>query len=197
MSEAGSLKVARSLNSGINHIDDDVPFGAPAPLARVGVNVWEKIPENFGIIEDDADGYQLLNPERIKMRTVKDHIVPGDATDQLFITVTDEAGSGGAHHAYEIAGFDVTKNRSYAPADAASKVSIYFQNGPVPQFGNNGITVEALQVICIDRMRCFQAGPFACADNQEALDHMNAALECLQRRTKSRIARGVEGKEVK
>lgn len=119
------------------------------------------------------------------MRTITDHIVEGDsANHQLTITVTDEPGAGGANHAYLI-GHDSEKNNWH---DA-----IRFQNGPIKECGVNGVTQEALLAIVNDRMRSFQAGPFACADNAEALVHGEVMLECLQRRTKSRLARGVEG----
>jgi hypothetical protein len=132
------------------------------------------------------------------MRTLTDHIVEGDsANHQLTITVTDSPGSGGANHRYEITGFDTTTNTS---DDSLGRVLtgvisnvVLFQNGPIKEFGVNGVTGEALTAIQIDRMRSFQAGPFACADNAEALLHFEAALECLQRRTRARIARGVEG----
>ena len=57
----------------------------------------------------------------------------------------------------------------------------------------NGVTQEALLAIVIDRLRSFQAGPFACDENGEALDYCGYALAALQKRTLARIARGVEG----
>jgi hypothetical protein len=74
---------------------------------------------------------------------------------------------------------------------------IYFQNGPINEHGVNGISGEALLAVNIDRLRGFQAGQYACADNAEALDHLEKALECLHRRTKERLARGVEGTSIK
>lgn len=133
------------------------------------------------------------------MRTLQDHQVVGAATS-LTITVTDEPGSGGAHHRYEITGFDTTTNPSgidsYGYKTSYSRQVILFQNGPVPTNGVNGLTQEALLAVSADRLRCFQAGPFASDDNAEALIHIEAALECLHRRTRNRIARDVEGKEV-
>ena len=70
---------------------------------------------------------------------------------------------------------------------------IMFQNGPIKEFGVNGLTQEALLAIIIDRLRCFQSGPFACHDNEIALDYCKEALFTLQKRTRERIARGVEG----
>lgn len=132
------------------------------------------------------------------MRKLTDHIVEGDsANHQLTIQVLDQPGQGGACHLYKITGFSTGSNSSDPFKDLygvpAEHATVLFQNGPIKQFGVNGITHEALLAILIDRLESFQAGPFACADNDEALYHGRAMLECLQRRTRERIARGVEG----
>lgn len=121
------------------------------------------------------------------MRNVTDHIVEGDsANHQLAITVTDEPGAGGANHAYAIRWTnerDQTEPRCF----------VGFQNGPIKEAGVNGVTQEALLAIVIDRLRSFQAGPYSCRENAIALTHCEDALMWLQRRTRARIARGVEG----
>ena len=65
--------------------------------------------------------------------------------------------------------------------------------GPIKEAGVNGLTGEALLAILIDRLRSFQAGPYACQQNATALWHLREALDMLQVRTRARIARGVEG----
>lgn len=131
------------------------------------------------------------------MRAITDHIVPGDsANHQLTIEVHDEPGQGGANHAYAIYGFHTQSNTSAGPAPFGKDetcAAILFQNGPIKEFGVNGLTQEALLAIVIDRLRSFQSGPFACDDNELALKHTQAALNTLQNRTRARIARGVEG----
>lgn len=132
------------------------------------------------------------------MRRIIDHVVDGDsANHQLIIEVTDEPGSGGANHRYEITGLDTETNPSaIGPTGYKSSYSrqlILFQNGPIKEFGVNGVTHEALLAIVIDRLAAFQKGPYPSADSDEALGHVHAALRCLQKRTKERIARGVEG----
>jgi hypothetical protein len=136
------------------------------------------------------------------MRKLSDHIVSGDQAVQLNIEVTDEPGQGGANHRYEITGFDATGNASnfdLEPDTAGpKKVTVMFQNGPIKEFGVNGITQEALLAIVIDRLRGFQgelnnAGPFRCRENAIALTYCEEALMWLQRRTVARIKRGVEG----
>ena len=132
------------------------------------------------------------------MRTLTDHIVDGDSSNhQLTIEVKDEPGQGGANHRYEITGFDTEHNPSREDAQgycaSYSRELILFQNGPIKEFGVNGITQEALLAIVADRLRGFQAGPFACDANEQALMAVQSALWHLQARTRERIARGVEG----
>lgn len=122
------------------------------------------------------------------MRELTDHIVPGDsANHQLKIEVLDEPGAGGANHEYKI---DCAGG---APNSGGSTHYIHFQNGPIKEAGVNGVTQEALLAIVIDRLRSFQAGPYACQDNEDAEKHCIEALTLLQNRTRARIARGVEG----
>ena len=73
-------------------------------------------------------------------------------------------------------------------------MTVLFQNGPIQTAGVNGITQEVLLAIVIDRLRSFQAGPFPCDENAEALGYCEMALDFLKERTKMRLARGVEGK---
>lgn len=122
------------------------------------------------------------------MRTLNDHIVEGDsANHQVKIIVSDEPGAGGANHAYAIAWPGSVPD---GPDDACY---VNFQNGPIKEFGVNGVTQEALLAIVIDRLRSFQSGPFSCRENAIALTHCEEALMWLQVRTRKRIARGVEG----
>lgn len=132
------------------------------------------------------------------MREIKTHIVEGDsANHQLKIEVTDEPGAGGANHRYEITNYDPETNPSCSdrrddPAGSGT-TTVLFQNGPIKEVGVNGITQEALLAIVIDRLEAFQSGKFHSDFNQMALEHCQAALGALQRRTRERIARQVEG----
>lgn len=115
---------------------------------------------------------------------VKHHHVGDSSVDHLAIETSDEPGSGGANHRYVI----YTVNEPHVLL-----CEIDFQNGPVPQSGVNGVTQEALIAVCMHRLESFQGGPFPSPDNAEALAHLAKAMECLQRRTKTRLERGVEG----
>jgi hypothetical protein len=130
------------------------------------------------------------------MRTIEDHKV-NPSNDALTITVEDAPGSGGACHLYRITGFNTATNvsdpftaRHGQPAEHAT---VLFQNGPIPDVGVNGVTHEALLAIVADRLRCFQAGPFATKANACALTHIEEAMHWLHQRTLERMRRGVEG----
>ena len=125
------------------------------------------------------------------MRTIDDHKV-NPANDVLTITVSDEPGSGGANHHYDVSGFDAATNPS-SPSGSITGQCILFQNGPIAEVGVNGLTHEALLAIVADRLRSFQKGPFSCKANACALTHIEEAMHWLQQRTIERMRRGVEG----
>lgn len=139
-------------------------------------------------------------------REVQDHRVEGKGggADDTRIVVLDEPGQGGACHRYAV----ITESAGYNPDgngrdgmehlqvdgkwfDVLMRVD--FQNGPIQEVGINGVQQEHLQAIVIDRLRSFQAGPFAGRENGVALTHQETALMWLQRRTVDRIRRNVEG----
>lgn len=120
--------------------------------------------------------------------------VTNPANDKIAIVVQDEPGSGGANHSYLVGRFNTANNPSKLGIEAAQQdLHILFQNGPITEYGVNGITQEVLLAIVIDRLECFQTGPYASEYNQHALEDVRSALDWLQRRTKERMARGVEG----
>jgi hypothetical protein len=127
------------------------------------------------------------------MRKLTDHKLNG-LNEVLEITVTDQPGHGGANHSYVI-------SVDEAKADVRQGVMVHtligFQNGPIIEAGVNGISQEALLAVVIDRLRSFQAGAYACRENALALTKCEEALMWLQKRTRDRIARGVEGTSVK
>lgn len=128
------------------------------------------------------------------MREITDHIVPGDSLGhQITLEVLDEPGQGGACHQYSISWPGTLTDLDGNESPSRRYCSISFQNGPIREFVVNGISHEALLAIVIDRLRSFQAGPFACQANAEALAFCDAALKQLQIRTVERIKRGVEG----
>ena len=121
--------------------------------------------------------------EAVPFRELDDHKV-NPANDLIKIEVIDEPGSGGAHHAYQVTGYDCM---------GLDGTLITFQNGPINEVGVNGLTHEVLLAIVADRLRSFQKGPFATRYNALALTHIEEAQNWLNRRTLERMRRGVEG----
>ena len=132
------------------------------------------------------------------MRTIDEHKV-NPANDTLTVTVVDEPGQGGANHSYFVSGVDFGSNPAdaaalnYARATDTEGVAVIFQNGPIAEFGVNGLTHEVLLAIVADRLRSFQKGPYACKATAFALTHIEEAQHWLQQRTIERMRRGVEG----
>lgn len=121
------------------------------------------------------------------MRELTEHKV-NPANDQLQVLVVDEPGAGGAHHVYHVV---------FNPQGANGfLIPVPFQNGPIAEVGVNGLTHEVLLAILADRLRSFQAGPYACKANACALTHIEDAQLWLQQRTLERMRRGVEGTNV-
>ena len=121
------------------------------------------------------------------MRTLTDQKANA-ANEALTLNVVDAPGHGGACHVYQI-----DWSNGVLPESLSGLCIIAFQNGPIKEFGVNGVTQEALLAIVIDRLRSFQAGNFSCRENAIALTHCEDALMWLQKRTREREARGVEG----
>lgn len=116
------------------------------------------------------------------MRTLTSHKV-NECNESLRIDVVDEPGHGGACHSYHVT----------PTVGNALGVRIDFQNGPIKESGVNGLTHEALLAIVEDRLIGFQSGQYACRENAVALTKIQEAQMWLQKRTRDRLARGVEG----
>lgn len=109
--------------------------------------------------------------------------IPVDCSD-LTVEVLDTPGHGGACHEYAVMAGDKEVGR------------ISFQNGPISENGNNGVTNEAILTIVAHRLRGFQSGPYVTDENRSALEYLNKAMDELFSRTKKRVERGVEGTRV-
>ena len=111
--------------------------------------------------------------------------------DHIEVHVLDEKGAGGAHHKYKVVHHKPVDNEN---AKLVELGYIDFQNGGIAENGVNGLTNEALLAIVEHRLDCFNNGPFPCRENAIAKTHVETALLWLEKRTKERKARGVEGK---
>lgn len=118
--------------------------------------------------------------KRIKKRKL------ANLSEHTTVIALGEPGAGGACHYYHVRSHD---------AKAFPFAVIWFQKGPIKDAGVNGCTMEDLLTILADRLESFQAGPFPCKENKNALDHVKEALYWLEARTKIRSAQGLEGVE--
>ena len=80
--------------------------------------------------------------------------------------------------------------------------TISWQNGPLGRVGTderkepNGAFVEDIIEMVISRLEFYQTasdGKFACRENAQTIELLNAALEVQRRRTEKRTAAGIEG----
>lgn len=139
---------------------------------------------------------EAVGSDPVTHRQITSHRV-NTANDKLVIEVLDEPGAGGACHHYRVSGFSTASNPSdpfvARHGEPATYGTLLFQNGPIGEVGVNGITHEALLAIVVDRLECFQKGPFECIENSLALTSLREAIRCLHGRTKRRMEAGTEG----
>ena len=69
---------------------------------------------------------------------------------------------------------------------------IHFQSKVIPK-GIDGVTIEDLLLICLDRLNHFQKGRLYCAENQQAIVNIYSAICYLNMRTLDRKHNGTEG----
>jgi hypothetical protein len=134
-----------------------------------------------------ADPVGNLQP-RVKPRELTTHFDCG-FNAMLQVLACGAIGPGGACDEYQIV--DASRQNTGPDADRVL-VQLEFQAGQ-PDAGVNGITHEALLAVVADRLESFQAGPYACDENADALAFVRSVLAALHRRTLARKARGVEG----
>lgn len=121
----------------------------------------------------------------------------GSVQPHITVWACDEPGVGGASHEYDIV-LTIPDPDNSGVMDSFKDVvtKIKFQKGAIHEAGINGLTNEALLAVVQDRLNGFANGQFSNADTVEALQHVKLAVECLERRTRERAARGAEGKHV-
>lgn len=96
----------------------------------------------------------------------------------------------GVASVYVVEGMDYS-NHPNAPEGLPNELMLMFQSGVIPENGLNGVTPEILLEILIDRFEGYQAGEFACEENDAALTGMRDALAAIRRRRAERLKRGV------
>lgn len=101
----------------------------------------------------------------------------------------DQNGKNVDGHLYFI---DIPGTKDPTAYSPPQRVILEFQNGPVKEAGAKGITNEALLAILVHRMKHLNE-KFSCRENSIVITKLEESLMWLEKRTKDRIARGVEG----
>ena len=71
-------------------------------------------------------------------------------------------------------------------------LSIYFQNGPVKEYGVNGVQLTEVLKICLARYKMINKS-FPCRENSLAITNLQQAIMWDEERTAQRCRQGVEG----
>lgn len=109
------------------------------------------------------------------------------------VTHPDPPGFGGACHQYHVSAKSDNPETIDSDKPLVTFADIHFQEGPAKEYGVNGCHNEDLLAIVIHRLQGFQSGAYRCDDNEDAISHIECALEMLAARTLERNKRGVEG----
>jgi len=125
------------------------------------------------------------------MRELTSHKVNG-LNEAIDIGVLDDPGQGNACHRYLIRDEEGCQPPG-EPINGRVNCLVEFQDGPIQEVGVNGISNEALLAVVEDRLQGFQSGDYACRENALALTKLQEAMMWLHKRTRDRVARGVEG----
>jgi hypothetical protein len=121
------------------------------------------------------------------MREITTHH-DGHGLNESITIEADEPGPGGASHEYRLI---IDQPQGVEWFDVAH---VRFQKGPRNVNGSTpGVTELAVLAILRDRLESFQAGEYACFENEEALNFINGAMTLMKDRADKRAARGVLG----
>jgi len=136
------------------------------------------------------------------MREIQTHFDGLGLTELCRVIVCDEPHPvNGANHCYGLSRVLTPAEKALCPSlwsDEADCGRIQFQRGPRDAPDSTPGTLDgAVLAVLIDRQESFQAGPFACPENEIVLGHLRAALAATISRAKERAARGVLGKNEK
>lgn len=97
-------------------------------------------------------------------------------------------------HKYELQNFE-------RPTEAGQTIQ-FIEKGPITpndptlETINDGTTNEELLSVLVDRIN-YLNGKFPCRENSIAITHIETAILWLNKRTADRVARNVEGKNIK
>lgn len=128
------------------------------------------------------------------MREIDTHH-DGHGLNESIRIETDLPDASGAAHRYTLS-MDSTNIENATGREVIGVIQ--FQQGPRNVEGSTpGATEAALLAVLIDRLRGFQAGPYACRENAIQLTHLEECLHWTKARADERARRGVLGRNAK
>jgi hypothetical protein len=132
-------------------------------------------------------GITRLETEERPMSFITEHHDGHGLNESIVLRAdTKDPQAGGASHRY------------LASIGENCCAEIQFQHGARTEPGSiPGITEAVLYAILLDRLRAFQAGPYACAANDDQIEWLEQCLASTKARADERAARGVLGKNQK
>lgn len=102
-----------------------------------------------------------------------------------------------AHTAFDSQHWSTPESQPQGGCSYGVGFTISWQHGPLVREGKryapNGAFVEAIVGAAVDRLVFYQHSPYATTENDEAIEHLQAALRAMHRRTDDRVKRQVEG----
>lgn len=136
---------------------------------------------------DDWGGLRFNNTE--KHESWKRKLLTHSMNEVLVMDDIDQQ-NGGVSHDYQVCLIIKEDDQGVIRGGAR----ICFQRGPRKELGSErGVQEDDLLAIIQDRLECFQAGAYASAYNQRALEAVREARNALQERAADRAKRGVLG----
>jgi hypothetical protein len=97
--------------------------------------------------------------------------------EKIVLVRVGERGPGGAFNRFDYAAFD-----GVDPKPSIQGI-IQFQDGDPAVVGVNGVTMEVLLSVIVDRLKDYEAGPFACEENHRAISLLDRALSNMKKRS--------------
>jgi len=127
-------------------------------------------------------------------RELYDHRSGNELNNSIRIEAQDDsAGVGGAPTRYDILIKDHQWEKFLQLRFQGKPVFTLNDKGEVLNRQVDGISMEALIAVCLDRLRKFQSSTFGCRENALTITKLEEALHWLGHRSAERVRRGVEG----
>lgn len=118
------------------------------------------------------------------------HEVAGDDSPVKLFAINGR-NEAGAHNHYALTKLTLRDGQDNEAVPYPVQYIDFQEGNPLTQ-GYNGWTIEHLLAVAHHRLSGYQAGKFACEENQNALEHIELAIRHLNKRTVDRIARQVK-----